>query len=276
MYPAAVVTLGFANFQVEVDFIAGRSDIGAFRDVATLSDGTLVTAHDRAPHLHMWDPDGSYEGPLVIDADLIDVHAVSAGRQNSVWVVDRGRHVVREISADGHVLRTIGNVDRPAYNLPLNQPASVHLGADGNVLIGDGYGNRLVHRFSPDGVLLSTFSGMPAGSLSNPHAVITLDDGTALIADKHSNRLLHCDRKWELLGRYDMFYRPAAICLAMDHILVLDEGPSLTAMNRQLKVVGRCQPVAIKGHGMDVDLQGNILIAEPGTPTGVSRLRAIG
>ena len=128
------------------------------------------------------------------------LHDIKITPQNTLLCVDSGRHVAREITFDGDLIRDIGTLDRPSdtgYNPdiwdtlraegriasydvyfnpgldfvekmrsikrvagPFNKPTGVAFNSSGEMYFSDGYGNAAVHKFSPNGELLKTW-GQP-------------------------------------------------------------------------------------------------------------------
>lgn len=273
-----VVTLGFALFEVQPDWLTGADPgLPSFRGVTVMADGSLLTAHAQDGHsLFRWASSGTFLGPFSTEIAVRDPHAVRCAPDGSVWIVDRAAHVVRRFTNEGALLRTIGDEDRPQYGAPLNHPAGVAADPDGTTIIGDGYGNSLLHVFDAEGEVLRSFGDVPGGMpVDQPHDVAFLPDQTVVVADKTRNRLVRFGIDGGLLAVVDGAYRPTSIDVLGDHILVLDETPRLSAYRLDLSVAGRCQPVAQKGHGVCADADGNIYITEPAGPSRLTRLRRI-
>jgi outer membrane protein assembly factor BamB len=84
------------------------------------------------------------------------VHGLSIDRDGKIWIADSGLHTVTQHEPDGTLLRTLGTPNAAAptfYGQPFNMPTGTAFTSDGDVFVSDGYGNRRVHRFSPDGTL---------------------------------------------------------------------------------------------------------------------------
>jgi hypothetical protein len=125
------------------------------------------------------------------------LHDIKITNKNTLLCVDAGRHVARELSLQGELIRDIGNIDKPSdtgfdpdiwdklraegriasYDVyfneglnfvekmrtikrtaaPFNKPTGVAFNSRGEIFFSDGYGNAAVHKFSADGKLLKTW-----------------------------------------------------------------------------------------------------------------------
>ena len=82
------------------------------------------------------------------------VHGMTIDRAGRIWITDTGQHTVTQHEADGTLLRTLGTPGGPSptlYGKPFNMPTGVAFASNGDMFVSDGYGNRKVHCFSPDG-----------------------------------------------------------------------------------------------------------------------------
>lgn len=128
-----------------------------------------------------------------------ELHSICVTAQDTLLCVDSNRHVIRELSKDGELLRDLGNLDQPSDSgfdpnywrkmqrmgkmvatdirfdadwafveglktithaaPPFNRPTGVAVNSKGDIYVSDGYANAAVHRFSSEGTLLSTWGG---------------------------------------------------------------------------------------------------------------------
>ena len=85
-------------------------------------------------------------------------HGITIGPDDTVWLTDDGNHTIRQYTADGKLLTSIGDPDKPSAahgGKPFNRPTHVALSPQtGDIYISDGYGNSRVHKYDPKGRLL--------------------------------------------------------------------------------------------------------------------------
>ena len=94
-------------------------------------------------------------------------HGVHMGPDDSIYLTDDGGHFVRKCSPNGKVLLELGVPGKPAPYMsgePFHRCTHTALSPKGEIYVSDGYGNAKVHKYSPDGKLLSRFGDMHAGT----------------------------------------------------------------------------------------------------------------
>lgn len=127
------------------------------------------------------------------------MHMLYVTPQNTLLCVDSPRHVVREVSMQGELLRDFGTLNTPSDSgfdpdvwkrmqrngdmfatdigfdaswafveslktiqraaPPFNKPTDAAVNSKGEFFFSDGYGNASIHKFSGDGELLKTWGG---------------------------------------------------------------------------------------------------------------------
>lgn len=128
-----------------------------------------------------------------------ELHGVCVSANDTLLCVDAHRHVIRELTKDGKLIRSIGNEDTPSdsgfdpdiwrkmqrqgkmiatdipFNSawafveglrtiqraapPFNKPTGIAVSPKGEIFVSDGYANASIHKFSADGTLLKTWGG---------------------------------------------------------------------------------------------------------------------
>jgi sugar lactone lactonase YvrE len=152
-----------------------------------LRDGTLWVTHPDGHTLEAYD----LEGRLLerIETDLLELHYL-----RWPWAVDTGsKRVVcggefETVRRRGRVVRLDDGFELPdPYPERKYSPTAVAVGPDGNIWVADGYGQSLVHRFTPDGRLDLTLDGF-----DTPHAVTVVGDAL-LVCDRANGRIQELD-----------------------------------------------------------------------------------
>lgn len=137
---------------------------------------------------------------------LSDPRAVAPTVDGSFYILERGAHTLRFVSADGKI-RTVagtgkaGSTDGPALQATFNGPKHLCLDRDGTVLIADAE-NHLIRRYDPQAGTVTRVAGTgkkgadaPGGdplscALNRPHGVTISPDGALIITDSYNNRIL--------------------------------------------------------------------------------------
>lgn len=242
--------------------------------VATLSKcavdsrGNLYISQRSDPPVLVFDRAGKFVRSIG-EGIAADSHGIRITADDRVWLVDRDGHQVFCFAPDGKRLVTIGDSARPRYQAPFSHPTDVAVGADGDVYVADGYGNTMVHRFSPDGKLKKSWGGLGAGpgQFTTPHGIAFSSDGRLLVGDRENNRVQIFTPDGAYLGEWHGFFHPMEIHVGDGLVYVTDQRPRVTALTESGEVVGSCKPALAMPHGMTGDAEGNLYIVETRSPT---------
>src|SRR6266481_4594349 len=103
-------------------------------------------------------------------------HGVHMAPDDTLWLTDDGDHTVRHCTLDGKVLLTIGVPGAPKPYMsgePFHRCTHTALSPQGDLYVSDGYGNSRVHKFAPNGTLLSSWGepGTDPGQFNIPHNI---------------------------------------------------------------------------------------------------------
>ena len=133
---------------------SGRDQFSGPDGVCILSDGRVIVADFNNNRLQVLD--------MVVDTGVVigtlarsDGEAwnnpcgITTDAQGLIYVVEYDKHQVTVITAEGHVVRTLGS--RGSGPGQLRYPVGVAVDGDGNVIVGDSSNSRIVV-FHPDGV----------------------------------------------------------------------------------------------------------------------------
>jgi DNA-binding beta-propeller fold protein YncE len=217
-------------------------------------------------------------------------HGITVSPDGFVYCVENTRHAIEKYTRDGRLVWTLGDAGNPApkwSNNPFNLPTHMAISArTGDIYVGDGYGNNAIHRFSADGKLIKTWGGhgIEPGSFQCPHNLCLDEDDFVYVADRENNRVQVFDRNGNLEAVWHDIYRPSALAFYQGHIFVgellhdphpllqdatmLGHRISIFSKNGRLiarlgsEVEGDGPGEFIAPHGIDVDSQGNVYVAE--------------
>ena len=87
-------------------------------------------------------------------------HGVHVAPDGTLFLTDDGDHTVRQCTLEGRVLLTLGIAGKPASYMsgePFHRCTHTALSPQGDIYVSDGYGNSRVHKYSPDGRLLTSW-----------------------------------------------------------------------------------------------------------------------
>ncbi|MCH8827653.1 MAG: beta-propeller fold lactonase family protein, partial [Chloroflexi bacterium] len=175
-------------------------------------------------------------------------HGVTAAPDGTIWCVDNADHSVRQFTADGKLLQTMGTPGQrstPMSGEPFSGPTHVAFDPrNGDFYIGDGYSNAVVHKYSPDGKLLFTWgeSGTAEGQFNIVHYLAVDRDGWVYVADRENHRIQVFRKDGTFLGSWGVkgttnsrFDRPMGIAIdSSGQIYIADSGNNRIQMFAKL------------------------------------------
>jgi DNA-binding beta-propeller fold protein YncE len=155
-------------------------------------------------------------------------HGIYIGPDDHIYLADCGNHTVRKFTSDGKLLMTLGTEDQPGTNgSPFNRPTGVALSRSGEIYVSDGYGNRRVHKYSPDGKLLLSWGeeGNGIGQFALPHGVFVDRQDRVYLADRENHRIQIFTPQAEFIAQWTDFreHKPCTIFIDGDDIVYVPE-----------------------------------------------------
>jgi hypothetical protein len=234
------------------------------------SNGDVLVLARSAHPVTVFDPEGQFVTSWGEGCFSGFVHGLSIDRAGHIWITDSGQHEVTEHGPDGVLLRRFGERELPAptfYGRPFNMPTGVAFASNGEFYVSDGYGNRRVHRFAPDGTLLQSWgeAGSGPGQFAIVHFIAIDDQDRVYIADRENNRIQIFDAAGEFLTAWTEFRHPSDLAFGREAIYVgAQDGLSIWTKERQPIVRwDRNDPYegAFHIHGIWLDADENIFLA---------------
>lgn len=182
---------------------------------------------------------------------------------------------------------------------PYNRPTNLAVAPSGDLYVSDGYGNSRVHRFTNDGQLLQSWGepGLARGEFHTPHSVWVHTDGRVFVADRQNDRIQIFDATGNYLDEWLDVQRPQDIYIDAAGLVYIGE-----LVYRKGEVSSRRGPIEqeepsrisiydlegnvllrwsdpdptkegffIAPHGLWVDAEGSIYMAEVTNTIGVSK-----
>jgi peptidylglycine monooxygenase len=210
------------------------------------------------------DKDGNYIDSWADDA-LFDGHGIYITPQDEIFLISRGAHEVLKYNLEGECLLTIGNRENPSFQAPFNHPTDVATSKSGEIFISDGYGNCMVHKFSPEGEHIISWGeiGEGPGQFATPHGIWVDETDRVYVADRENNRIQIFDTEGGFLTEWKNLYHPMDMFMdKKNNLYVTDQVPRFTIFNRKGEIQSRGFSPA-GGHGIWGDSSGNLYLVAP-------------
>ena len=247
------------------------------------------------------------------DGVFVRPHGLHIGLDDTIYCTDDGDHTVRKCTLDGKVLLEIGIPGRSSPFMsgePFNRCTHTALSPDGEIYVSDGYANARIHKFAPNGKLLTSWGecGSDPGEFNVPHNICCDADGWIYVADRENHRVQIFDGNGKYETQWNNLHRPCALFLegGSSGVCYIGElgphqpfnmhfpnlGPRISILSRDGKLVSRVDertglaPSQFTApHGLAVDSHGDVYVGEvswtvwekylhPGAPI-PARLRSI-
>src|SRR5499425_1120445 len=145
-------------------------------------------------------------------------HGVHMGPDDMIYLTDDGDHTVRKCTLDGKVLMTLGVPGEPKPYMsgePFHRCTHTALSPQGDLYVSDGYGNARIHKYTPDGTLVSSWGepGTDPGQFNIPHNICCDADGWVYVADRENHRVQVFDGQGRYQTQWNNMHRPSGLHL---------------------------------------------------------------
>jgi DNA-binding beta-propeller fold protein YncE len=243
----------------------------AASQISTTPDGQIVVLRRANPFFVVLTPAGDVVRTW--GENLFKVaHGLRIDRKGFLWVTDNAENFVQKYSPDGKLLLTLGQRGTAGGNdskTAFDGPADVFVLPDGDVLVADGYRNSRIVRFASDGTFKSIIGGTKGsepGQFNVPHAVVADSKGRIIVADAENSRIQVFDPSGKFLEQWTDFTakpRGSMFITADDTLYVSHVDSESISIMKNGKVVERVTGVGGRPHGVTLDAQGNLYVANP-------------
>ncbi len=204
-------------------------------------------------------------------------HGIYIDSQDNVYIADAQKHTVEKFTLGGDLLMTLGTPGWTGLTMrgePFNLPTGTTVASDGTLFVSDGYGNRRVHKFSPDGKLIKSW-GEPGDGPSQfvlPHFLDVDRDDTVYVCDRENDRIQLFTSEGEYVTEWAGLNRPADVYIDRKREIIYvgelgspSQPPRMSIRDLQGKEISGWEGHEADGqgvlggpHGIGVDSQGNI------------------
>ncbi len=233
--------------------------------------GVGVDSHEHIFVFHRADhsgekPSGPIDSPVVMCFDgvtgkLLDTwganaflvpHGLRVDQRDNIWLTDVGLHQVFKFSHDGTLRMSLGVAGTSGWDHQhFNKPTDVAVAHDGSIYVSDGYGNRRIAKFSPEGYFLLEWgrSGDKPGEFNEVHNVALDHEGRVYVADRINRRIQVFTGDGQFISQWktEALGCPWGLAYGPDDFLYMVDGGDMSS----------CLPG--RGRIARLDLGGNVL-----------------
>src|SRR5579864_2223999 len=240
--------------------------LGAFSGVTIAPSGRIYVLQRGDTPLLAFDRNGKYQRGW--GQGLFKVpHGLRADRQGHIWTTDNGNPVVREFSAEGKLLATIGEVDvagaGPAH---FHSPDDIVFGSSGDIFVADSGNGRIVH-LSHEGKFIAEWGRKGSGpsEFKMAHGLAIDQNDRIYVADRGNDRVQVFQPDGKLVAIWTGFGNPFGLLMVGRELLVTDgDANTITHLDKDGKIVAKWGEVGELQlpHFMALDSQGNLYLTE--------------
>ena len=273
------------TYQVNREFAVWPEEYAGYQVCGTYTDGERLYVTTRCAEcpVAVFDMAGNFIRRLGEDIPRGRVHGVWKDRRGRIFFADDGTHVVRCISEDGELLKTIGTYMQPSdtgYDAsveghlsyltvkrlagPFNKPTRRVEGQNGCYYASDGYGNAAVHMFDADLNLIRSWGGPGTGKgeFSIVHSLVTDRYGRVLVADRDNDRVQVFDENGKYLESIEGLLYPCDVDTDGELVYVAENDGRISIFDLDFKLLGQLgfSGSGLRGHSLSVDKKGNLYL----------------
>ena len=245
--------------------------------IAVMSDGTIVFEAAGGSAFMLMSPLNPTPSTVAVNAAVLHGITAEAGSEN-FWICDPGVYLgppagqVLLVNRHGEVLRKLS---RPGLQLDATPPwkptslAVVEVDGPhaGDIWIGDGYGESLLHRISPDGGT-QTFDGISTGlAFDCPHGVAIdtrWEAPLVAIADRGNQRVVYLtlDGDFAREVKSPLMTSPSSLAVRGERLMVTDLFGAILSidMNDEIEI-HLSAANAERGEGWPNHIEGGVEVA---------------
>jgi DNA-binding beta-propeller fold protein YncE len=174
-------------------------------------------------------------------------HGIFVSRDRHIWLVEGisqsgvVANVIREFTADGKLLRTMGKSGTTGYATDRFDGASdVLVAPDGSIFVADGHSNKTNNRilkYDRKGNFLLMWGKLGAGpgEFNAPHGLAMDKEGRLYVADRSNSRIQIFDQQGKFLAEWRQFGRPSGLFITKDDMIYVADSLSSAQNNPGFK-----------------------------------------
>jgi len=185
-----------------------------------------VYVYNRGEHpMIIFDREGNFLTSWGEDFLTRGGHGIFIDTDDYVYLADGTMQTVMKFTPEGERLLTLGTEGQANEGKPFNRLTDVALSSAGEIYVSDGYGNSLVHRFSPDGDLILSWGepGAEPGQFNLPHSVWVDKKERVYVADRENHRIQIFTSEGEFITMWTGFRQPTDLFIDADDNFYISE-----------------------------------------------------
>ena len=265
----------------------GWSGIGVTDVAADSNDRIYVFNRDKHPVIVFEAESGDFVTSWG-EHEFLETHGIFVDSEDNVWTTDRQLHVVVKHTKYGEELLKLGekgwssasvsphgmHPDHAFLANPFSMPAGVSVSSTGNIFVADGYGNRQVYKFNPNGEKELSWGspGTGDGEFSLVHNLDIDSKDRIFVCDRHNDRMQIFDHDGNYIDSWTNLNFPGGVyCDRKNLVYIAEQGglengkprdPGVSIFTESGELVSRFRGEYVEAHGMTLDSKGNIYTAE--------------
>ena len=262
---------------------------GSSSDVSINSDDEIHVFSRGSHPLTVWDKDGGFITSWGEGKFSDQEHGIYIEKNGNIWLVDSWFHIATQHKPNGELINTLGNKLLPSptfHGKPFNMPTGLAISPKGDIFVSDGYGNKKIHKFNSSGELIKSWGnpGRGPGEFALLHNIAIDHDGLIYVCDRENNRIQIFDDEGIYITEWNDLVMPGDIWIDNDIIYVVEQtekgGVSIWTKSGDLITRwhgdrGPGKGSILNGHGIAVDSEGSIYVAELAPPDRVTKFQKI-
>ena len=219
-------------------------------------------------------------------------HGSCIGSDGSIYCTDDRNHTVTKFDPEGNILMILGTKDKPSDTgyrdvpdlferiasitrggPPFNRPTGVAVSSSREIYVSDGYGNARVHKFNPDGALVSSWGepGPAPGQFRLPHSIWVDRQDRIWVPDRENSRIQIFNEKGEFLTQWTDLIRPTDVFIDNGDIVYVSElCKRISIFTIDGKLLARwgnedhdvADPLFTAPHAIALDSKGDLYVGE--------------
>ena len=249
---------------------------GSTSDVS-VSNEDEIYVYSRGLHpLTVWNKSGDFITSWGEGTFSENEHGIFIKGDGDIWLVDSWFHIATKHSPNGEITQTIGNKLKPSdtyYGKPFNMPTGLAISSKGEIFVSDGYGNKKIHKFNSSGELIKSWGtfGTGPGEFAIVHNITIDDDDLIYVCDRENNRIQIFDDEGTYINEWNDLLMPGDVWIHDGNFYVVEqtEKGGVSIWTKQGELITRWygdrglgNGSIISGHGITVDSEGSIYVAE--------------
>lgn len=262
---------------------------GSTSDVSVSNEDEIYVFSRGLHPLTVWNKSGDFITSWGEGTFSENEHGIFIKKDGDIWLVDSWFHIATKHSPDGELTQTIGNKLQPSdtyYGKPFNMPTGLAISSKGEIFVSDGYGNKKIHKFNASGELIKSWGtfGTGPGEFAIVHNLTIDDDDLIYVCDRENNRIQIFDDDGNYINEWDDLLMPGDVWIHDGVFYVVEQtaqgGVSIWTKEGELITRwygdrGPGKGSIISGHGITVDSEGSIYVAELTPAERVSKFQRI-